>query len=373
MMAVFWLCVAGALYSYLIYPLLLLLTPRRAPGTRVAGYRPTVTIVVACRNERARLSHKLENTLATCYLPRDIVVASDASDDGSDEITAGFASRGVRLVRSPVRRGKEHAQGLAIAESRGEIIVFTDAGTDLAADSIDHIVDSFSDPTVGAVSSEDRFVSVDGRAVGEGAYIRYEMWLRQLESSRRGLVGLSGSFFAVRRTLLESWDATIPSDFACALKSARARLTAISDPRVRGIYKDVSDPSAEFGRKVRTAIRGMTAVLRNTEVLNPFRFGLFAFQVWGHKVMRWLVPWFLLGTLFSSWALSLDYAIFRAVFLVQLAGYAIVLLAHWLPALRGFAPLRIGYYFVQVNLALAAAALQFMSGRRVMVWNPSIR
>lgn len=373
MMALFWLCVAGALYSYLFYPLLLMLTPRRTPGVRVSNYLPRVSIIVACRNERARLRRKLENTLATRYAAREIIVASDASDDGSDEIAAGFTAQGVRVVRSPERRGKEHAQGLAIAASQGDILVFTDAGTDLAEDSIDHLVDSFADPGVGAVSSEDRFISSDGRAVGEGAYIRYEMWLRQLESARRGLVGLSGSFFAVRRSLVGSWDATIPSDFACALQAVRAGSAAISDPRVRGIYKDVADPKAEYGRKVRTAVRGMTAVLRHTEVLNPFRFGMFAFQVWGHKVMRWLVPWFLLGALLSAWALSGDHVAFRAVFLLQVAGYATVLLAHWLPALREFAPLRIGYYFVQVNLALAAAALQFLSGRRVLVWNPSTR
>jgi cellulose synthase/poly-beta-1,6-N-acetylglucosamine synthase-like glycosyltransferase len=373
MTTLFWVCVAGAVYSYLLYPLLLSLVPSRRHGTPARNDRPLVTVVVACRNEQGRLRNKLDNTLATCYPNREIIVASDASDDDSDEIVRGFARHGVQLVRSPERRGKEYAQGLALTAARGDIIVFTDAGTDLAPDSIDHLVEAFGDPTVGAVSSEDRFVSNDGRPVGEGAYIRYEMWLRKLESARRGLVGLSGSFFAVRRSLLTSWDASIPSDFACALMVARARRIAIADARVRGIYKDVADSRAEFVRKVRTAIRGMTAVLRHTEVLNPFRFGLFAFQVWGHKVMRWLVPWFLAGMLLSSGLLALDHQGFRWFFWLQVAGYAVVLLAHWLPGLRQLMPLRIGYYFVQVNIALATAALQFLAGKRVVVWNPSTR
>jgi cellulose synthase/poly-beta-1,6-N-acetylglucosamine synthase-like glycosyltransferase len=369
----FWVCAAGAVYSYLLYPLFLMLVPKRVAGTAAQGYAPRVTIVVACRNEQRRLRHKLTHTLETRYPQREVIVASDASDDGSDDIVREYAAQGVRLVRSPERRGKEHAQGLAIEAAAGEIIVFTDAGTDLAPDSIDHLVDSFRDPAVGAVSSEDLFVSSDGKVAGEGAYVRYEMWLRQLESARRGLVGLSGSFFAVRRSLVTSWDPTIPSDFTCALLAARAGLVAISDARVRGIYKDVADPSAEYGRKVRTAIRGMTAVLRNAQVLNPFRFGAFAFQVWSHKVMRWLVPWFMLGALLSSWFLSAASPIYGVFFWLQVAGYAAVALAHWLPALRNIGPVRIGYYFVQVNLALAAAALQFVAGKRVVVWNPSTR
>jgi cellulose synthase/poly-beta-1,6-N-acetylglucosamine synthase-like glycosyltransferase len=369
----FWACIAGAMYSYLLYPLLLMLIPRRARGARDASVLPVVTIVIACRNEQKRLRHKIENTLATRYPRREVVVASDASDDGSDAIAAEYTAQGVRLVRSPQRRGKEHAQGLAIAAAAGDIIVFTDTGTDLPPESIDELVESFHYKSVGAVSSEDRFISADGKSVGEGAYVRYEMWLRQLESDRRGLVGLSGSFFAVRRALLNSWDPTIPSDFACALMVARARLIAIANPKVQGIYKDVSDSGAEYGRKVRTAIRGMTAVLKQAEVLNPFRFGLYSFQVWSHKVMRWLVPWFLLGLLVSTWLLAPRNVAYQIFLGLQIAAYAVVLLAHWLPALRTFAPLRIWYYFVQVNLALATAALQFLAGKRVIVWNPSTR
>ena len=374
MTLVFWFCAVCAVYSYLLYPLILwALVPRRAPGSLVDGYAPRVSIVIACRNEQKRLRAKILNTLATRYSNREVLVASDASDDDSDAITREFESQGVRLVRSPERRGKEHAQQLAIAAATGEIIVFTDAGTDLLPESIDEIVGSFRDPRIGAVSSEDRFVSADGGVVGEGAYVRYEMWLRQLESQRCGLVGLSGSFFAVRRSVVSGWDASIPSDFACALMTVRHGLVAIANPRVQGVYKDVKDSSAEYGRKVRTAIRGMTAVLKLGSVLNPFRYGVFSFQVWGHKVMRWLVPWFLLGLYLSSWFMAEQGAFYRVALWLQNAAYLAVLCAHLIPRLRTFAPVRIGYYFVQVNVALAAAALQLAAGKRIVVWNPSAR
>lgn len=369
----FWACVIGAVYSYALYPLLLKAIPKRRSTARTGLYLPLVSLIIACRNEEKRLRHKIENALETHYSNKEVLVASDASDDGSHAIAESFHESGVILIRSAERRGKEYAQGLAIEAAKGEIIVFSDAGTDLPADSIDAIVDSFRDLTVGAVSSEDQFVSKDGKLVGEGAYVRYEMWLRQLESERKGLVGMSGSFFAVRKSVLRSWDSTIPSDFACALKTVQAGLVAISNPLVRGIYSDISDPSREYGRKVRTAIRGMTAVAKEARVLNPWRHGLFSIQVWSHKVMRWLVPWFLAGLLFCSFFLA-DAAVGYRVFLwLQVTGYSLVLVAHFMPQMRALLPLRLAYYFLQANLALAVAGVQFISGRRVVVWNPSAR
>jgi cellulose synthase/poly-beta-1,6-N-acetylglucosamine synthase-like glycosyltransferase len=373
MEGLFWLCAIGAIYSYALYPLILVLfVPRRRPGANLAS-AAKVSLVIACRNEARRLATKIENALQLDYPHIEIMVASDASDDGSDAIVESYASRGVRLVRSPERRGKEYAQGLAVAAATGDIMVFSDAGTDLPRESITRIVERFADAQVGAVSSEDLFIGTDGKLAGEGAYVKYEMWLRRLESERAGLVGLSGSFFAVRRDVLKDWDPTIPSDFACALMTNRAGLVAVSDPEVRGIYKDIKDPRKEYQRKVRTAVRGMTGLMRLAGVLNPFRYGLFAFQVWSHKVMRWLVPWFLFGLLVSAFVLRDERPLYEWALWLQLAGYALVVMAHVVGRLRAIAPVRIGYYFVQANLALAHAAILFVSGKRIVVWDPSIR
>jgi hypothetical protein len=117
----------------------------------------------------------------------------------------------------------------------------------------------------------------------------------------------------------------------------------------------------------------MTAMARLAEVLNPFRYGWFSFQVWGHKLMRWLVPWCMLLLLLSSAWLALQSRFYAAVFGLQLLAYALVALCHWLPVLQRFVLLRLGYFFVQVNLALAAAGLAFLSGRRIVTWEPSAR
>ena len=376
MECLFWLSVLGCVYSYLLYPAVLRLLPTRLCRPAAGGtVLPRVTIIVTAHNEQARIETKLANTLAIDY-PRDrlqIIVASDASTDGTDAVIERYQPQGVTLVRAAERKGKEHAQSLANQAATGNIIVFTDAGTEIPVDGLHRLVRNFADPMVGAVSSEDRFVSRDGLLAGEGAYVKYEMWLRRLESERAGLVGLSGSFFAARREVCEMWDTQAPSDFNTAISCARKGLVAVTDPDVIGYYTDIKDEAKEYRRKLRTVLRGIAGLARHTEVLNPFKYGLFSFQIWSHKVMRWLVPWFMLAALFSSFLLWPVHGVYRLAVVAQVAIYAGIATAYMVPWLRRYLLLRIGYYFVQVNIAIAHATLLFLAGRRMTVWEPSKR
>jgi glycosyltransferase involved in cell wall biosynthesis len=285
-------------YSYFFYPLILKLLPARKHATLAESKDlplPTVSLIITVHNEAARITEKLESTLQIDY-PADlleIIIASDFSTDETEKIVESYADKGIKLVRADQRKGKEYAQLCAIKASKGDILVFSDVATKIPDDAFKLLVTHFSDPQIGALSSEDQFISNDGGVAGEGAYVKYEMWLRRLESDRAGLVGLSGSFFAARREVCEHWDIYCPSDFNTALNSAKQGLVAITCPDVVGIYKDVVDSGLEYQRKMRTVIRGITAIARHPEVLNPFRMGMFSFQVWSHKIMRWGVPWFM--------------------------------------------------------------------------------
>lgn len=361
-----------AIYSYALYPLILSLLPKREIGTTSDAELPSVTLIIAAHNESARIHEKLENSLAIDYPQEklEILVASDCSTDDTDDIVRN--TDGVTLVRADEHLGKEYAQSLAVKAATGEIIVFSDAATAVPTEAIRNLVEVFGDPLVGAVSSEDQFVTEDGSVAGEGLYVRYEMRLRSLESRLAGLVGLSGSFFAARADVCDNWDIVSPSDFNTALNCARAGMVAVSSPAVIGIYKDIKNPAKEFQRKVRTVIRGMTAVARAPVVLNPARMGLFAFQVWSHKVMRWLVPWFLLALAVTTLSVTKTPLVWLA--LIGQAGFYGVAVAAWLsPSLRDHGLVRVVFFFVQVNLAIAQAALQFLSGKRITTWKPSVR
>lgn len=365
-------------YSYFIYPLLLKLMPVRLKVNipkLEKNQLPVLSLIITVHNEQDRIREKLENSLQIDYPSEllEIIVASDFSTDQTDDIVESYSDRGIRLVRADEHKGKEYAQLCAIRQSKGDILVFSDVATRIPDEALRLLSYQFADEKIGALSSEDEFISNDGRIVGEGAYVKYEMWLRRLESDRAGLVGLSGSFFAARREVCEQWDIYSPSDFNTGLNCAKSGLVAITCPDVIGIYKDVKDTGLEYRRKMRTVIRGITAISRHPEVLNPFSMGMFAFQVWSHKIMRWGVPWFMLLFAIVTLMQQGQGVMYLLALVAQLAFYALAL-AGWLSSwMRNHAVIRIVFFFVQTNLALAQATLMFLFGKRMTVWTPSQR
>lgn len=374
----FWLMAIGAIFSYFIYPLTLM-AANRVFGQKVKRTEQapslTLTVIVTAYNEEARIRDKIVNTLALQY-PADkleLVIASDCSEDNTDAIVREYSDQGVKLVRAGERLGKENAQREAIQSATGDILVFSDVATEIPADALLNLERYFQDESVGAVSSEDRFISQSGEVAGEGAYVKYEMWLRRQESQLGGLVGLSGSFFAARKEVCARWDIHAPSDFNTALNAARLGLRAVTAPDVLGYYRDLKDPRKEYLRKVRTVLRGMAGLARHKEVLNPFRFGVFAFQVFAHKLMRWLVPWFLLALLVITPFLVNTHPVYALALVAQLAFYCVALLGQLLTGLRSTALVKIVYFFVQVNLAILDASIKFLRGNRMTTWKPSAR
>lgn len=376
MKVLFFICLYLSLHSYFIYPLMMLLLPERKKKTNPeATPLPDVSIIITAYNEEQRITKKIENTLALDY-PQDklqIIIASDCSSDRTDMIVKDFAVQGIELVRAEQRHGKEYTQSLAIKQARGEIIVFSDVATEITADGIHRIVQHYQDASVGAVSSTDRFVSEQGKVVGEGVYVKYEMWLRDLESAKNSLVGLSGSFFSARRQVCTDWDNTVPSDFNTAMNCVKMGYVAISAADVIGVYQDIKDPDKEYQRKLRTVIRGFAALHKNLQVLNPFKYGLFAFQMLSHKVLRWLEPWFLLALLCISYitiTINIYYEIF---FYLQVVFYVLYLMAIVSNRCRQNILCKIPYYFVQANVAIAHASILYVSGKRITKWEPSKR
>ncbi len=380
MIILFYILAVLCLYSYFLYPLILKLMPARQFNRESQVMlsdkeRPVLSLIITVHNEAARIEEKLDNTLLIDYPSEclEVIVASDFSTDATEEIVRTYADKGVKLVQADERKGKEYAQLCGIRVSRGEILVFSDVATMIPADALKYLAAGFNDKRIGAISSEDQFVSNDGGIVGEGAYVKYEMWLRRQESARAGLVGLSGSFFAARREVCEHWDIYCPSDFNTALNAAKLGMVAITSPDVLGMYKDVKDASLEYRRKMRTVIRGITAIARHPEVLNPFRMGLFAFQVWSHKIMRWGVPWFMLGFAVVTLLLQGQGLIYSLALYAQLVFYGLALAGWQVVGMRTNTAVKIIFFFVQTNIALAQATLLFLMGRRMTVWTPSKR
>lgn len=389
MIYIFWFSIVAIFYTYLGYPMLLYILSlfKKQIVQRDEQYCPQVSLIIAVHNEQARIQKKIDNSMDLDY-PRDkleIIFASDASTDKTEEIINSYPQ--FKLIRSPDRCGKEFAQKCAVDKAQGDILVLSDVATMLDNQGLRKIVANFADPTVGCVSSEDRFIDEKGQICGEGAYVRYEMFLRHLESKVYSLVGLSGSFFAARREVCVDWAVDLQSDFNTLLNSLKLGLRGVSDSRSLGWYHNIADEKKEFDRKVRTVLRGLSVLKRNFSILNPFRYGLFAWQLFSHKLCRWLVPFFLILVLLSN-LFILEVSIgYLLLFCVQIFFYLLAITYFVLgfredgkklvpnnAAVSKFLNLlKISYYFVEVNAAICLAWTKFFRGQRAVYWNPSKR
>ena len=332
-------------------------------------------MIITAYNEEKRIKAKLDNSLAIRYPggKLQILIASDGSTDRTVEFASRYQKDGIEILDIPERRGKENAQKEAVKKATGEIIIFTDVATMVDPTGLEEIVSNFADPEIGCVSSEDRVLGADGKPSGEGAYVRYEMWLRRLESRVNSLVGLSGSFFAARKIVCKDFSGNMQSDFRTLLNSVKIGMRGICDPKALGYYSDVSDPSREFERKVRTVLRGLTVFFCHPEFLNVFRYGLFSYQYFCHKLLRWLVPVFLATAILSNIFLAAKSTLFLPTLLFQLCFYGLAF-SGWKGFLSGSrAFVKIPVYFLVVNASILVAWWRYLNHHRVVMWTPSER
>jgi len=281
---------------------------------------------------------------------------------------AGSATASMEIVELGQRAGKAAALNAGLSRSRNDIIVFSDASIELEPPSLRHLVSRFADPAIGCVSGEDRIAE----SGGEAWYGRYELMLRRLESDVCSIVGASGSFYAQRRTLCPPFTEGMAPDFLSVLRTVEQGARAVTAPTAVGAMTSAKDHRNEFERKTRTAIRGITTLVAYGHMLNPFRFGLFAFALLSHKVLRWLAPFFLIGVLLATVPLAAQ-PFYAAALAAQVVFYVWALAAHVWSAARRPLPGKIALYFTTVNLAILVAWVKYAAGVRQELWTPTAR
>jgi cellulose synthase/poly-beta-1,6-N-acetylglucosamine synthase-like glycosyltransferase len=289
--------IALVLYAYVVYPAILWLVGRtREPWTLPPEPPewPSVSITVPAYNTGAAIRPTLDHLLAIDY-PRDrlqIVVISDASSDGTDELVKSeYGSRGVELIRLPQRMGKTAAENIAVGYVRGEIIVNVDATILIPPASLKPLVRAFGDPDVGVASGRDvsvGAVTVEGNQA-ESGYVGYEMRIRELETRMGSIVGASGCFYGIRREVhAEPLPVELSWDFASALVAREHGFRSVSVAEAVCIVPRAKALRTELRRKVRTMARGLSTLFYKRALMDPMRYGSFAFMLASHKLMRWL-------------------------------------------------------------------------------------
>lgn len=373
-LAVLVAALAIIVWVYVGYPIVLGVAAalRRKPVRR-APVTPSVSLVICAYNEERDIRRKLEECLATDY-PADrleIIVASDGSTDRTDDIVREFAPR-VRLLRVEGRGGKTIAQNAAVAEARGDVLVFSDVTTVYTPTTIREMVENFADPAVGCVGGdlhyekERRNPSAEGRALFWG----YERQLRLWESQVHSIIGVAGCVYAMRRELYVPLDRAAISDFVQPGRVTERGWRTVLEPRALA-FEPVESRSLgdELYRRARVITRGLRGAFTMPALLNPLRHPWFATLLWSHRVLRWLVPVFLLALLGASLALAPRGPGFRLLLAAQVAVYGSGAVAYGLERLRvrlpgAFIPL----YFCVVNLAPLLALAWLMRGEKKIVW-----
>ena len=370
------------LYAYLGYPTILkLLGPLRHTPRAVAPPRewPLISITIPVYNGAAIIAGTLEQLLELDYPAerRQILVVSDASSDGTDEIVSRFSDRGVELLRLPERRGKTAAENAARAHLRGAIVVNTDASVRLHPQALKALITAFADPTVGVASGRDVSVARVGAEAnaGESTYVGYEMWVRDLETQVSGIVGASGCLYAIRAELHGQFvPEDLSRDFGAALLARRRGFRAVSVPAAICFVPRSASLRQEYRRKVRTMARGLRTLWWLRELLNPLRWGLFAWMLASHKLCRWLVPWaFPCAALaLAALATGVGWARGALAALGLMAALASIAWRRWegKPTPRVWA---LPVYVIAGNIAALHAWLLALRGTRTAVWEPTRR
>ncbi|MFN2577912.1 MAG: glycosyltransferase family 2 protein [Pyrinomonadaceae bacterium] len=372
----FWLSGAALFYTYAGYPLLIaLISTLRPRKVRRGTYEPSVTMIITAYNEERALAAKLENTLALDY-PREllkVIVASDCSTDATDEIAHAFADKGVLLHRQTNRLGKTAAQNAAVAKAGGDIILFSDTTSLYASDVVQRIVPNFADESVGCVGGRLIYVDPGDTHVGRGAksYWNYETFLKRHESRAGSLIGVSGCLYAVRRSAYVPLYNEACSDFIIATKMIEQGLRTIYEPDAICTEETNQQHDNELRMRVRIITQTFTDLWRHRSMLNPFRSGLYGFQLLSHKVLRYCVPFFLIALFGASAALSGVSVSYRVFFLAQSIGYLCGVVS-WRLENLGVRNriLALPHYFVLANVASLIALFKFVRGETYARWEP---
>ncbi|PPI79359.1 glycosyltransferase family 2 protein [Marinobacter flavimaris] len=369
-------CLLIPVYVYFGYPALLWMFTRGKPAIthlREDSF-PSVALIISCYNEADVIREKLRNALELDY-PKDrlrIIVVSDGSDDGTDDLVREFSDDGVLLIRQEGRLGKTMGINLAMEQVPEAVTVFSDANAMYAPDAISKLVRNLADPKVGYVVGAALYTDADqgASAQNENLYWRYELAIKSMESRLHSVVGGDGAIYAIRTELWEPLQQQDINDFVNPLQIVAKGYRGVFDAEAKCFEETAGDFDREVARKERIVNRSIRGLMRVKATMNPLRSGVFSWQVISHKFLRWLIPLFLAIGAFGSAILALrGYGLFQ---LIALGAIMLLVLAaighrfddkHTLPAW-----LSVPYYFAMVNLYAVRGIVKALRGDTQVIW-----
>jgi cellulose synthase/poly-beta-1,6-N-acetylglucosamine synthase-like glycosyltransferase len=372
----FWCAGSLMLYTYVGYPFWIYLRSRLHPRpVRQELMLPRVSVILAVHNGASLLRQKIDHLLSLDY-PRDrmeIIVVSDGSTDGTEDILNEYIIPPVRSIRYTEHRGKAAALNLGMQAATGEILVFLDLRPWLEKNALPMLLSNFADPEVGCVAGE-LVLRCEGHDAGAkavaGLYWRYEQWIRNCEAKVDSPVGVYGGFYAVRRELArELPEGTILDDMLQPLSVIRQGFRSVVDLRAR-VY-DIWPRSlrGEFHRKVRT-LAGNFQLLKLAPWL-LLRQNRLRFELISHKLLRLLVPILLVILLISSASLANHSQLYAGALAAQIVLYSLASLGNVraIPGLMRIAAPASAFCMLNAAIVVGFYKFVFTRGPLWKIWN----
>lgn len=380
----FWLALFLIFYAFIGYGIIAYILVKIRKGFSVPDIPadhdlPDLTLVIPAYNEMECLPAKVQNSLALDYPAEKlkIIFVVEGSNDGSEEYLDRLD--GIGVIGGPARRGKIEAINMTMPKIQTPITVFTDANTQLNPEALKMIVRHYQDPAVAAVAGEKRvLIEEDSQAAGagEGIYWKYESFLKKIDSELQTIVGAAGELFSIRTHLFEPVEPdTMLDDFMISMRFAAQGYRVIYEPDAYAMEKPSYSMGEEKKRKVRISAGGFQAMKRMQHVMNPFKYGLLAFQYVSHRVLRWAVtPFCLPLLLITNLLLVGQHWIYDFIFIAQIAFYLLALIGAILESynfkIKAFF---VPYYFCFMHYAVFLGLRKYLKGNHSGIWEKSKR
>ena len=365
--ATFWGSLGALAWTHAGYPLAMGVLARVRPRpVHKAEQTPSVALVVSAHDEEAVIRRRVENAIALDYPPEklEVVVASDGSTDLTDAIVGEIAAEDprVHLLQCP-REGKVAAQHRAVRGTSSDVVAFTDANSEWRPDALRALVRNLADDEVGYVCGQLRLETPDGANM-EGAYWRYEMWVREQESVASSITAGNGAIYAVKREAYVEDDPKFGHDFGFPYLMEQMGRRAVYEPDAIAVEKPAAEPEDEYGRKVRTISRALGHILTG-RAFRPTR-PLYLAQLVSHRVLRYSTGILHVALLVSNVLLIARGPFYRLFLVLQLAGLGL--------AGAGKARLPIpgaglAYYYFVVTKATASALVRYLRSGTPQTWD----
>ena len=364
----FWGSLGALAWTHAGYPLAMGVLARVRPRpVRKADQSPTVALVVSAHNEEAVIRRRIDNALALDYPEEklEVVVASDGSTDLTDAIVGEIAAEHtrVRLLQCP-REGKVAAQHRSVRETSSDVLAFTDANSEWKPDALRALTRNLADPEVGYVCGQLRLESADGANM-EGIYWRYEMWVREQESTASSITAGNGAVYAVKREAYVEDDPKFGHDFGFPYLMEQMGRRAVYEPGAVAIEKPAAEPEDEYGRKVRTIARALGHILTGRAFRRATR-PLFFAQLVSHRVLRYSTGILHITLLVSNLMLVTRARFYRVFLLLQLVDYGLAAAGKLRLPVPGA---RLAYYYYVVTKATVAALVRYLRSGTPQTWD----